>query len=308
MNGIFNILKPPGMTSHDVVSFTRKTINQRKVGHTGTLDPGAAGVLTVCVGKATRIIQYLPSNKRYRAEVTFGISTTTQDAYGDVIKFDEDGAGKITVADIDKLLPSITGEVKQIPPMASAIKHQGKKLYELARKGIEVERKPRTVYVHNIAMIDFNKTDSSLPKAVLDIYCSAGTYIRTICHDLGELLGCGAYMSFLLRTQAGNFTINDTVALEQLVGQQEEDMLNAMLVSMKKSLEHLPQIDIKGDAVGAISCGNRLVLPAKCVGQECSDGNVVRLEGPDGLLAIAKIIYKPNASDNYVIQPVKVLV
>ncbi|SFR01725.1 tRNA pseudouridine(55) synthase TruB [Desulfoscipio geothermicus] len=307
MNGILNILKPPGMTSHDVVNFVRNTISVKKAGHTGTLDPGAAGVLPVCVGKATRIIQYLPDDKKYRVEVTFGLSTTTQDAFGDVVR--RTGANGLAAGDVARHLVHFAGQIEQVPPMTSAVKYQGKKLYELARAGMEVERKSRSVYIYDILLVDFYHDGAGTPRAVLDIHCSAGTYIRTICHELGERLGCGAYMSFLLRTRAGLFSLDNTITLEQLRGMQEQGALrSSALVPMHKALENLPRVEIQGAAVQAASCGNRLRLPTIAVGQKIAADQLVRLEDPNGLLALAVTRHDPEAPDYYLFQPVKVLV
>ncbi|WP_347490866.1 tRNA pseudouridine(55) synthase TruB [Desulfoscipio sp. XC116] len=304
MDGILNVLKPPGMTSHDVVGFIRKVTGQKKAGHTGTLDPGAAGVLPVCLGKATKIIQYLPDSKCYRAEVTFGKSTTTRDSFGEVIT--SGGAHGISAADIEKALISFSGLIEQVPPMTSAIKHQGKKLYELARAGIEVERKPRSVYIYEIALIDFHE-DKLSPSAILHIHCSAGTYIRTICHDLGEMLGCGAYMSFLLRTRAGMFLLEDTITLEQLAESAGQNA-SALLVPMGKALEYLPGIAVGGSFAVAVSCGNSITLPVHDLADRLIANQLVRLEKAGVLIALAVVKNDPNTSEHYMLQPVKVLV
>lgn len=306
MNGVLNILKPPGMTSHDVVNFVRKTIGIKKAGHTGTLDPGAAGVLPVCVGKATRIIQYLPDDKEYRVEVTFGLSTTTQDAFGDVIRCSD--AKWLAAGDVERHLVHFAGQIDQVPPMTSAVKYQGKKLYELARAGMEVERKSRSVYIYDILLVDFYHDGAGTPRAVLDIHCSAGTYIRTICDELGEMLGCGAYMSFLLRTRVGLFTLDNTITLEQLRDMQKQGTLRCALVPMHKALENITRVVIQGAAVQAVSCGNRLILAKTEVGHNLAAGQLVRLEDPNGLLALAVTRHDSGAPDSYLFQPVKVLV
>ena len=198
LNGILNILKPPGITSHDVVSIVRKKLNIRKVGHTGTLDPNAAGVLPVCVGYATKVSRFiLDSKKKYRTELTLGIKTDTEDIYGTIIK-------KFSIIpteeEIRRAVLSFTGTYEQIPPMYSAIKVKGKKLYELAREGIIIKRNPRTVIIYNIDIIEIKGN-----KIIFDVLCSKGTYVRTLCKDIGDLLGCGGTMSFLLRTESGEF-------------------------------------------------------------------------------------------------------
>jgi len=304
MDGIINILKPPGMTSHDVVSFIRKVTGQKKAGHTGTLDPGAAGVLPVCLGKATKIIQFLPDNKSYRAEVTFGKSTTTQDAFGDDIQTDRSYGFK--PEELEQALKSFTGWIKQIPPMTSAIKHHGKKLYELARAGIEIERPSRSVYINEIKLIDFQQ-DNAFPKAILHISCSAGTYIRTICHDLGEMLGCGAYMSFLLRTRAGLFALEDAVTLGQLTDAKGQDLAKLM-VPLSKALDYLPELAVSDQLAKAVSCGNSIMLSRHALADQLTAKQLVRLEKDNVLLALAVVQDAPNTSEQYKLQPVKVLV
>lgn len=304
MNGILNVLKPPGMTSHDVVNWVRKTTGQKKAGHTGTLDPGAAGVLPVCLGKATRIIEYLPGDKRYRAEVTFGRSTTTQDAFGTTLG--EWDTGSLDARAVEKQLAFFRGPVEQIPPMTSAVKHRGKKLYELARQGLEVERRPRRVHIFQLKLLTFDKT-AQRTVAILDIHCSAGTYVRTLCHDLGQRLGCGAYMSFLLRTAAGSFTLAGAVTLQELQQQQKAGVLEDILIPMGQALQHLPQVSVTGTAVTAVGCGNPLVLPV-APGEKDAPGQLVRIEGPAGLLALAKSRPVEGKPGYRILQPVKVLV
>ena len=306
MNGIISILKPPGMTSHDVVYYIRKTTGQKKVGHTGTLDPGAAGVLPVCLGKATRVIEYLPDQKKYRTEVVFGRSTTTQDSFGDTIK--ERTTGDLEAGLVKQYLAGFRGRIEQIPPMVSALKHQGKKLYELARAGIEVERKPRTVHIYELTLISFDNDKLKAPRAIIDVCCSAGTYIRTLCHDLGERIGCGAHMSFLLRTRAELFSLEDTTTLEKLKEKSIGDKIGDVMISMSKALAHLPGVYVPDSAVAAVRCGNKLLLPATSVAHPVSVHQVIRIEGPAGLLALATVNPVPGKPEYLMFQPIKVLV
>ncbi|HBX23766.1 MAG TPA: tRNA pseudouridine(55) synthase TruB [Desulfotomaculum sp.] len=306
MNGIISVLKPPGMTSHDVVYYVRKTIGQKKVGHTGTLDPGAAGVLPVCLGKATRIIEYLPDQKKYRAEIIFGRSTTTQDSFGDIIK--ECYAGELEAGLVEQCLAGFRGSIQQVPPMVSALKHQGKKLYELARAGIEVERKPRTIHIYDLTLVNFINDKLKAPRAIIDVHCSAGTYIRTLCHDLGERIGCGAHMSFLLRTRAGVFPLENTITLEELKDKSINEEITNVMVSMSKALEHLPSVNISGSAVKAVCCGNKVLLPYTPVENPTSAHQVVRIEGPAGLLALAMVNPVAGKPEYRMFQPVKVLI
>lgn len=221
MNGIINILKPPGMTSHDVVSFVRRNLKTKKVGHTGTLDPGAAGVLPICIGKSTKVAQYITDqDKEYICEITFGNESDTYDKYGDFKYTESEDFSHISLEKIEKELEKFKGEITQIPPTFSAIKINGKRAYSLAREGVEFEVPKRQVTINNIEIVSF-----SLPKLTLKINCSKGTYIRSICKDLGDYLNCPAYMSFLLRSKTGNFSIEDSYILEDLSIENIESIL-----------------------------------------------------------------------------------
>lgn len=212
MNGLLNILKPPGMTSHDIVSFVRRTYHMKRVGHAGTLDPAAAGVLPVAVGQATRLLEYLVADdKSYRVEATFGFETDSGDDTGNIISRSSENF-VLPAADVIKTtLASFLGKIQQVPPMYSAIKIDGKKLYELARDGIKVELKPRDVLISNIDLIRLEDS-----RIVFDVTCSKGTYIRSLCTDIGRKLGCLATMSFLVRTRVGSFSLSDANTLEEL--------------------------------------------------------------------------------------------
>lgn len=208
-DGIININKPEGMTSHDVVNAIRRKIKGTKVGHTGTLDPMAAGVLPVCLGQATRITEYMQSDdKKYRCEMTLGIESDTQDIWGTIIDTRPVNVEKEAILEAFK---SFRGTIFQTPPIYSAIKVNGKKLYEYARKGQTVEIKSRQVEIYDISVLNIEKD-----KVLFDVSCSKGTYIRTLCHDIGGILGCGAVMSKLMRTKSGRFTIEDAIAFEDL--------------------------------------------------------------------------------------------
>lgn len=211
MDGILVIDKPAGMTSHDVVDEVRKRLGTRKVGHGGTLDPDATGVLVIGVGRATKILSYAQGGpKRYTAVARFGITTSTQDASGKVIETRE---AIIDADDVVRVLKAFEGEIEQIPPMVSAVKIGGERLYKKARRGETVDRPARTVTVYEIELVDFSPDG---PRATLDVRCSAGTYMRTLVHDLGVALGCGAHLESLRRTAAGGFTEADAVALDSV--------------------------------------------------------------------------------------------
>lgn len=208
--GFLNIYKPKGMTSHDVVARVRKVLHIKQVGHTGTLDPFATGVLLIAIGKATKLIEYLNGDKEYLATVQFGKTTDTYDLEGEVTEtFDK----KVTESEVVGGLKSFEGEISQMPPIYSAIKVNGKKLYDYARSGEDVEIKPRHVTISKIELIDFD-CENQVAKIV--VACSAGTYIRSIAYDLGMQLGCGGYLTALERTKAGKFEVQDAVELDKL--------------------------------------------------------------------------------------------
>lgn len=248
MNGILNVLKPPGMTSFDVVSYLRKISGIRKIGHAGTLDPGAAGVLPVCIGSATKAIEYMmDKDKVYRAELTLGIETDTQDSGGSIICEKE---VKATEEEIKDCIYSFTGELEQIPPMYSAVKIGGRKLYELARKGIDVERKPRKVRIYSIDIIKISGR-----RVLFDVACSKGTYIRTLCADIGQKLGCGGHMSFLLRKSAGLFDIQSALTLEEIEYYAEKNFLESKLVSIDRVFDHFKSVTLDPDKLKRLRNG-----------------------------------------------------
>lgn len=218
--GFLNVYKPVGMTSHDVVAVLRRVTKIKQIGHTGTLDPFAEGVLPVCIGKATRLIEYLQDDKEYLATVQFGASTNTFDLDGEKT-FTSDK--KVKKEEIIEALKSFEGEISQLPPIFSAIKVKGKKLYEYARKGEEVEIQPRKVFIENI---ELNSFDEESQQAQVLIKCSKGTYIRSIANDLGEKLGCGGYLVKLVRTQAGNFRVENSIQLDGI--DVENNLLNPL--------------------------------------------------------------------------------
>ncbi|MGI5902261.1 MAG: tRNA pseudouridine(55) synthase TruB [Desulfitobacteriia bacterium] len=249
MDGIINVLKPIGMTSADVVRWMRRKIRSAKVGHIGTLDPGATGVLPICLGTATRLAEYYSDqDKLYRAEITFGIITDTQDAFGREIT---KASPKVSKADFEKIIEDFIGEIDQVPPMHSAVKKDGKRLYEYARRGLEVSRTKRRIRIEKIELIHWQGGD--FPKALFDIKCSKGTYVRTLCHDIGGRLGCGAHMSFLLRLQSGRFSLDSTYTLEEI-----EDLIKngdfSFVVNQEWGLT-LPRVKIPPDRLKAFKNG-----------------------------------------------------
>lgn len=224
INGIINIYKEKGFTSHDVVAKLRTITKQKKIGHTGTLDPDAEGVLPVCFGKATRLCDMLTdNNKTYETVLLLGKSTDTQDITGAVLE--DCNTDSLTEEAVKACILGYEGEYDQLPPMYSALKVNGKKLYELAREGIEVERKTRRVTIHQIEILEMR-----LPRVRMRVSCSKGTYIRTLCHDIGKELGCGGCMESLLRTRVGKFELKDSHRLEEIACLQESGSLGSVLV------------------------------------------------------------------------------
>lgn len=233
INGVINIYKIKGFTSHDVVAKLRGILRQKKIGHTGTLDPDATGVLPVCLGSATKLCDMLTEKeKEYIAKVQLGITTDTQDMTGTVLTRKE---VKVTEEEVTLAVQSFVGDYEQIPPMYSALKINGKRLYELAREGKEVERKARMVKIHEIEILEMQ-----LPMITMRVGCSKGTYIRTLCHDLGEKLGCGAAMADLERTKSGQFTSDTAITLEELeeklhlAGEQREEAITSLVIPVDR--------------------------------------------------------------------------
>jgi len=251
ISGLFNLNKPPNVTSHDVVARVRRLLGQRKVGHAGTLDPLATGVLLVCVGQATRLIEYLVvGQKQYRATIRFGVSTTTYDAEGDITQ--QTDVTQLTKSTLKTALPQFIGTIQQIPPIYSAIKQDGKPLYKKARAGETIAVRPRSVTIDTLNWIEWQP-----PDLTLDITCSPGTYIRSIAHDLGNIVGTGAYLQSLNRTGSGQFSINNAVTLEQL-----EVDYQPYLQPLSSIVAHLPKIILTQQETTAISQGKRIPLTA----------------------------------------------
>lgn len=242
--GFLNINKPRGLTSHDVVARIRRLTKIRQIGHTGTLDPFATGVLPICIGKATRLIEYLDDDKAYLATVQFGSNTDSYDIDGEITQtFDK----KVTQEEILTALDDFRGEIEQFPPIYSAIKVNGKKLYEYARKGEDVEIKPRKVLIERLELKNF---DPEKQEAILEVKCSKGTYIRSLAFDLGKNLGTGAHLSALIRTQAGKFTLEKSIDLENLT----PDLIKENLINPIDMLS-LPQVEVEETALSKIKNG-----------------------------------------------------
>ena len=251
MIGILNILKPTGMTSHDVVSNVRKILNIKKVGHAGTLDPNVAGVLVICVGKATKFSEYLMSgDKEYVCELILGQSTDTQDSYGMVI--DKSDKVSVTREELNEVLKKFTGELIQIPPAYSAVKLHGKKLYEYARQNIQVEKQGRPINIKSIELLKFDGN-----KALLKVRCSKGTYIRTLCNDIGKSLGTFGHMGILIRTESKGLHINNSVTLEKLKYLNDSNKLDECLIPVE-SIYKLDKINVESKYYDRLTAGNEV--------------------------------------------------
>jgi len=280
-----NVLKPPGMTSHDVVDYVRKCLGTRRVGHTGTLDPGAAGVLVVCVGQATRLSEFLLScDKTYRAEAVLGIETDTLDAHGDVTARAQ--GVEVSEEEAAEAVGELIGEHEMVPPMHSAVRHKGRRLYELARAGREVERRPRHVTVKHTQLV--RMLQERYPKLLFDVCCSSGTYVRSLCASLGERLGCGAHLSFLLRTRVGHFHLEGALTLEQIAAGSAEDPAS-LLQPPEVAVAHLPSFVVGPGRASRLACGGVVTTPAQAeAGADGPESTAVRVHGPAGeLLCIA---------------------
>jgi len=255
ISGILNVDKPAGMTSHDVVASIRRASKQHRVGHAGTLDPLATGVLLVCMGQATRVVEYLMSGRKtYQARIHLGVTTDTYDATGRVLSRASELS--VSLAEIEEAVSSFVGQIEQVPPMYSAIKHQGRPLYELARQGIEVERKARIVQVY-----DFDITGWAPPMLDAEITCSKGTYIRSLAHDLGGMLGCGAHLARLARTASGPFELADAVALRDLLDSLAGDTWQRHLLPMDMALYDYPAWTVAPETARRIRQGQQVASP-----------------------------------------------
>ena len=232
-DGIINVYKEAGYTSHDVVARLRGILKQKKIGHTGTLDPDAEGVLPVCLGKATKVCGMLSdATKEYRATFILGIETDTQDMSGNIVNQCD---VKVDDKEIRAVIAEFVGDIKQIPPMYSALKVNGKKLYEYARAGIDIERKARNITIYSIDIVDI-----SLPEITIDVVCSKGTYIRTLCHDIGKTAGCGAAMKSLLRTRVFKFDIHDSVKIDDVEKYAKSGTVEKIVMQVDCVFDNLP--------------------------------------------------------------------
>lgn len=282
MFGFINIYKPAEMTSFDVIAILRKITGIRQIGHGGTLDPFATGVLPVCIGKATKLIEYLDDDKEYIAAIKFGADTDTYDLEGQITKtYDK----KISKEELLFVLKDFDGEIEQFPPKYSAIKVNGRKLYEYARKGQQVEIKPRKVFISEIKLLDFDEKNQN---AKILIGCSKGTYIRSVAYDIGQKLNCGGHLIALERTKAGRFCVKDAVKLDGIkdITDVEKNLINPLDILPQEKYElNLAEKErvIHGMPIEYIGCGLTdnivfLVCSGKMVGVGLTDGNKIKVK------------------------------
>lgn len=290
MNKIINILKPTGMTSHDVVSRVRRILNIKKVGHTGTLDPDASGVLPICIGKATKVSELiLNKDKSYICELTLGITTDTYDSSGEIIKRVDDF--NISKEDIEKAFESQRGEIDQLPPIYSALKVNGKRMCDLVRSGKadEIVVKSRRVNIKNIKILSINEN-----KVMFLVECSKGTYVRSICYDIGEILGCGGHMSFLLRTSSGRFNLQNAITLEELEELHKNNNLENHLYDIDYVLHNFEKVNLNPSAMKYYCNGGVIDDRRFKIENEKSCGEFVRVYSDDEFLGVGKLLKRDN--------------
>ncbi|PFO05878.1 tRNA pseudouridine(55) synthase TruB [Bacillus sp. AFS076308] len=301
MEGILPLYKPAGLTSHDCVFRLRKILKTKKVGHTGTLDPDVTGVLPICIGKATKVAEYITdAGKAYLGEVTIGFSTTTEDASGEVV---ERKAVNRVIArnEILQVLQTLTGDIEQTPPMYSAVKVGGVRLYEYARKGIEVERPTRVVSIYSIDLLDEREQfEGETISFRFKVTCSKGTYIRTLAVMIGEILGYPAHMSYLQRIQSASFSLEDCLTFEDIERHMEEGTISNVLRPLETALSHLPKFRINDKVAEKVKNGALLETPEYL---KIINGPIIA-ETDDGT---ALAIYARHPNKPNLLKPVKVL-
>ena len=283
MFGFLNVYKPAGMTSHDVVAVMRRLTKIKQIGHTGTLDPFAEGVLPICIGKATKLIEYLDDDKAYVGTVQLGKSTTTYDTEGEIVNIDD---RKVSLMDIESILPLYRGNILQTPPIYSAIKVNGKKLYDYARNGEQVEINPRSVTINQLRILNFNIETNELE---LFIECSKGTYIRSLANDIGESLGTHGFLSKLVRVKAGNFAVKDSIQLNSL---KTADDVMKNLINPVKYLNY-PRYEVNEIEYKKVLYGNAIET-------NLNDGIVI-ITSSEKIIAVASV-------KNCILKPQKVFI
>jgi tRNA pseudouridine55 synthase len=291
-NGIINIYKEAGFTSHDVVAKLRGILKQKKIGHTGTLDPNAVGVLPVCLGSGTKLCDFLTEkDKEYIAVLRLGMTTDTQDTGGEILS---ERPVNVSETEVRAAILSFMGIYPQIPPMYSALKVNGKKLYEIARAGQEVERKPRLVEIKELEILKIN-----LPEIDFRVVCSKGTYIRTLCHDIGEKLGCGGVMAALERTRSGDFSRDTALKLLQVEELAHSGRIAEVVLDVDAVFQHLRAVTVSDEYLQLVQNGNRL-LPKQITGVIIlEEEEIVRVYGEDG------VFYALYSHQDGALKPVK---
>jgi tRNA pseudouridine55 synthase len=294
VDGFINVNKAAGMTSFDVIKKLKKVFPKTKLGHLGTLDPMALGVLPVAIGYATRVIEYVSEkNKVYLATMTLGGVSDTQDAWGNIVYKDNID---YNMDNLPEILEKYTGNIRQIPPMYSAVHYHGDRLYELARKGITVDRESREIEIEYIKLLSTDIDSEGRPIIKLEVGCSKGTYIRTLCHDIGAELGTGSYLSALTRIRAGMFVIDNSYSLEEI--NQHTASLSDLVKTIDFPLMHLGQIVVNSANLDKIFNGNRVTIDEKI------PLGLVRVYEPHGrLVSIAQCLDDENGT---IVQPLKV--
>jgi len=281
VNGILLLDKPQGMTSNAALQVVKRLYQARKAGHTGSLDPLATGLLPLCFGEATKVSGFLlDADKRYRVVCKLGERTTTGDAEGEVVE--QRPVEAVTEARLRKVLEGFVGEIEQIPPMYSAVKHKGERLYKLARQGVEVERQARKIDIHSLALLD-----CSIPVFQIDVHCSKGTYVRTLVEDIGEQLGCGAHVTALRRLAVGPFDDSQLIDMAVLEATAAESMaaLDKLLLPMESGLTQWPGVRLSGDAAFYLRQGQPVLVP-----QAPTEGWVRLYEGESRFLGMGEIL------------------
>lgn len=275
LEGVLPVMKPAGWTSHDVVAKVRRLVGMKRIGHTGTLDPQVTGVLPLCLGRATRIVEYIQDlPKEYEATVVIGLATDTEDLTGQVI--DRANSVTVTEADLRAVLPAFVGEIEQVPPMYSAVKIDGKRLYEIARSGKQVERKARTVTIFELELLGMN-LQAEKPELTFRVMCSKGTYIRTLCVDLGRKLGYPAAMKRLVRTRTGHIGLADTLDLDQIAELADSGRLQERLIPSDRAIAHLPCVKLPDHLAVQASQGRFIHLSSASESLQDQDGKTVRV-------------------------------
>lgn len=277
MEGILAVWKPAGWTSHDVVAKVRRLLREKRIGHAGTLDPMVTGVLPLCIGRATRVVEYMQElPKAYEAVLQLGLSTDTEDLTGQVLE--EAGHLSITEARVREALAGFVGEISQVPPMYSAVKVDGKRLYELAREGRTVERQARQVTIYELNLLSLEPNEGR-PRITFSVSCSKGTYIRTLCVDIGRVLSVPAAMAELKRTRSAGFGEADCLTLEEIESLQAHGELQERLLPAEAGLAHLPRLTVDAAAEDSALKGRKVSVPAAA---DASAARIVRVYGASG--------------------------